>query len=309
MTPLRRALVDYLAMRRALGYRLVRAEALLGQFLTFVEARGETHLRRATAVAWATAPTGDRPSGWATQRLSLVRGFATYLHTLDPATEIPATDLLSGRARRATPYLYTDDEVRALVAAATGAFRPAHRVATVQTLIGLLAVTGLRVGEAIALDQHDLQRDDGVLVVRSGKFGKARELPLHGTTITALTQYLDRPDRPRTTPATPALLVSAVGTRLILCNVQYAFRTVIRRVGLQPRSTACRPRLHDLRHRFAVCTLLEAYRQGLDPQTRLARLATYLGHVDPKHTYWYLSAAPELLQLAGDRLERAIGGV
>jgi integrase len=309
MTPLRHALANYLAMRRALGYRLVRAEKLLGQFVTYVEGRGDTHLRTETAVAWATEPTGDHPSGWASQRLSLVRGFATHLHTLDPATEIPSTDLLAGRARRATPYLYTDEDVAALIAAAPATLRTAHRVATYQTLIGLLAITGLRVGEAIAIDRDDFQMGDGLLIVRHGKFGKSRELPLHPTAVAALTQYLHRPNRPRSAAPTPALFVSAVGTRLLLCNVQHTFRTLVRRVGLQPRSATCRPRLHDLRHRFAVCTLLDAYRQGHDPQTRLARLATYLGHVDPKQTYWYLSAAPELLQLAGDRLERALGGV
>lgn len=308
MTPWRHALSEYLAMRRALGYRLVRAETLLGQFLSYVEARGDRHLRTETAVAWATEPTGDQPSGWATQRLSLVRGFATYLHTRDPLTEVPSTDLLAGRARRATPYLYTDDEIVALIAAAPATLRTAHRVATYQTLMGLLAITGLRVGEAIALDRDDFQKGDGLLVVRHGKFDKARELPLHPTAVTALDQYLHRPDRPPGATRTSALFVSAAGTRLFLCNVQQTFRTLIRRVGLQPRSATCRPRLHDLRHRFAVCTLLEAYRQGHDPQTRLARLATYLGHVDPKHTYWYLSAAPELLHLAGDRLERASEG-
>jgi integrase len=308
MTPLRQALAAYLAMRRALGYQLIRAEKLLGQFLTYVEARGETHLRTETALAWATQPTGDQPSGWATQRLSLVRGFATHLHTLDPATEVPAADLLAGRARRATPYLYTDDEIVALIAAAPAALRRAHRVATYQTLFGLLAITGLRVGEAIALDRDDFHASDGLLIVRHGKFGKSREVPLHPTTVSVIEQYLQRADRPRSLRSTPALFASTAGTRLILCNVQHAFRALVRRVGLRARSATCRPRLHDLRHRFAVCTLLDAYRDGHDPQTRLARLATYLGHADPKDTYWYLSAAPELLRLANDRLERPIGG-
>jgi len=308
MTPLRQALAEDLAMRRALGYRLARAEKLLGQFVAYVEARGETHLRTETALAWATRPTGDQPSGWASQRLGLVRGFATHLHTLDPATEIPAPDLLAGRARRATPYLYTDDEIVALMTAAPAALRTAHRVATDQTLIGLLAITGLRVGEAITLDRDDFDANDGLLIVRHGKFGKSRALPLHSTTVGVLEQYLHRADRPRSLTPTPALFVSCAGTRLFLCNVQHAFRVLVRRVGLRPRSATCRPRLHDLRHRFAVCTLLDAYRADHDPQTRLARLATYLGHADPKDTYWYLSAAPELLRLASARLERPIGG-
>ena len=307
MTPLRQALADYLAMRRALGYQLARTEKLLGQFLTYLEDLGEAHLRIETALAWATRPTGTDPSGWACQRLSVVRCFAAHLHTINPATEIPPADLLRSRAHRATPYLYTDEEVAALIGAAL-ALRTSHRVATYRTLIGLLVVTGMRVGEAIALDRDDFDPGQGLLIVRRGKFGKSRELPLHQSAVTALDQYLHRDDRPRSAAHTPALFVSTTGTRLFLCNVQETFRRLVRRVGLKPHSTACRPRLHDLRHRFAVCTILDAYRQGQDPEVRLSLLATYLGHVDPKHTYWYLSAAPELLQLAGDRLERHLGG-
>ena len=292
MTCLRQALADYLAMRRALGYCLARGEKLLGQLLTYLEDRAETRLRTETALAWATLPAGTDPSWWAS-RLTVVRSFATYLHTVDPATEIPPADLLRARAPRATPYLYTDEDVVALLAAASG-LRTAHRVATYRTLIGLLAVTGMRVGEAVALDRHDFDSQQGTLTVRQGKGGKSRALPLHPTATSAVRQYLDRPDRP-VVRNTAALLVSTAGTRLLLCNVQQTFRTLVRRAGLLPHSAACRPRLHDLRHRFAVCT-------------RLALLATYLGHGDPKYTYWYLSAAPELMRLATDRLERHLGG-
>ncbi len=306
MTPLRQALVDYLAVRRALGYGLARAEKLLAQFLTYLEDRRETHLCTETALAWATLPTRADPTWWA-ERLGIVRGFAAHVRTIDPTTDIPSADLLRARARRATPYVYTDDEVAALISAAA-ALRTPHRVATYRTFVGLLAVTGMRVGEAIALDRDDLDVGQGLLVVRRGKFGKSRELPLHPSAVTALTQYLDREDRPRSAAHTPALFVSTAGTRLIFCNVQQTFRTLVRRAGLKPHSAACRPRLHDLRHRFAVRTVLDAYRQGQTAEARLPLLSTYLGHVDPKHTYWYLSAAPELLQLAGERLQHHLGG-
>lgn len=183
-----------------------------------------------------------------------------------------------------------------------------HRTATYRTLIGLLAVTGMRIGEAIGLDRDDFDAVGGVLTIRHGKFGKSRELPLHPSTVAALGDYLRRSDRPRRPPNTPALFVSPAGTRLLYTNVQNTFHKLVCRVGIAPRSAACRPRLHDLRHGFAVRTLLDAYRDGCDPGRRLALLSTYLGHVDPGKTYWYLSAAPELLQLAGDRLERHIGG-
>jgi len=307
MTSLRHALADDLAMRRALGDQLARAERLLAQFLTYVEDLGETHLRTDTAFAWATLPTGTNPSGWASQRLSAVRGFAAHLHTIDPATEVPPPDLRRWRARRATPYLYTDEEVAALIASAA-TLRTSHRVATYQTLIGLLVVTGMRVGEAIALDRDDFDVDHGVLIVRRAKFGKSRERPLHTSAVTAVDQSLHREDRPRPAARTSALLVSTAGTRLLICTVQQTFRTVVRRAGLTPHSATCRPRLHDVRHRFAVCTFLDAYRQGQAPDARRSLLSTYLGHVDPKNTYWYLSAAPELLQLAGDRLQRHLGG-
>jgi len=307
MTPLRQALTDYLAMRRALGYQLARAEKLLGQFLAFLEHQGETHVRTDSAVAWATQPTGTSPRAWAAMRLSVVRRFAQHLSTFDPATEIPPTDLLPWRARRATPYLYTSDELIALMTAAT-TLRTSHRVATYQTLIGLLAVTGMRGGEAIALDRHDFDVEAGLLIVRHGKFGKARELPLHPSAVAAVNQYVHRQDRPHAAARTSALLVSTAGTRLLVCNVQRTFRTLVRGAGLQPHSTACRPRLHDLRHRFAVCTFLDTYREGKDPEARLSLLSTYLGHVDPTYTYWYLSAAPELLQLAADRLQQRFGG-
>ena len=187
MSPLRQALSDYLAVRRALGYKLERAEKLLAQFLSYVEHRGEEHLRIATMVAWATLPVGADRS-WSSQRLSVVRGFASHMHAIDPATEVPPADLLPWRRCRATPYLYSDDDVATLIAAAA-TLRTPHRVATYQTLIGLLAVTGMRVGEALALDRGDIDRTQSVLTIRRSKFGKSRELPVHPSTADAMCQY------------------------------------------------------------------------------------------------------------------------
>ena len=306
MTFLRQALADYLAMRRAMGYRLDGPEKLLALFLTYLEERGETRLRTDTALAWATLPAGKAPNWWWRSRLTVVRRFATYVHTIDPATEIPSADLLPARTPRATPYLYTDEDIAALLAA-TSRLYTAHRRETYRTLLGLLVVTGMRVGEALALDRRDFDAEQGLVTVRQGKLGKSRALPLHPTAATAVKQYLRRPRRPAARHAA-ALFVSTTGNRLPYYDVQRTFRLLVRRAGLTPQSAACRPRLHDIRHRFAVCTLLDAYQQDQDPEGRLALLATYLGHVDPKHTYWYLSAAPELMQRAADRLERHPGG-
>jgi integrase len=303
--PLRTGLADYLALRRALGYRLARPEKLLGQFLDHLEQADEARITVAAALNWARQPAGgDSNSGsnWWAYRLSAVRGFATYLHALDPAHEVPAAELLPQRPHRARPYLYSDADITALIAA-TSSLRTPLRRATFATLIGLLAVTGIRVGEAIALDCGDVDLAAGQLVVRHGKFGKTRQLALHPTTVAALRRYQRLRDRLAPQTGTPALLVSTAGTRLRYCNVHHAFHRLVGLAGLAPRAGSCRPRIHDLRHSFAVAAMLDAYAAGQDGQTRLTLLSTWLGHVHPGSTYWYLSASPELMGLAGQRLE------
>lgn len=196
--------------------------------------------------------------------------------------------------------------------AATGMLRWPLRVATYRTLVGLLAVTGMRVGEAIGLDRQDIDLGRGLLVVRQGKFGKfgkSRELPLHPSTTAALEDYLRLKDRLCPQASTPAVFISTAGTRLLYCNVHWTWQRLTKHAGLAPRSSACRPRIHDLRHSFAFRCLLDAYATGEDGQRRLTLLSTYLGHVDPAGTYWYLSASPELLALAGQRLEQHLAGL
>ena len=305
MNQLYQALTDYLSVRRALGYKLERDEKLLAQFLTYLADRGQQYISTATALDWATLPAGGHRRWWS-NRLTVVRGFAAYVRTIDPTTEVPPTDLLPSRPCRATPYLYSEEEIATLLTAMVTLSTP-HRAATYRSLIGLLAVTGMRVGEAIALDRSDFDSIIGLLIIRKGKFGKSRELPLHPSTVDALQCYLNRRDRPHSATNTAALFVSTAGTRLLYCNVHLTFSRLVRRVGLKPRSASCRPRLHDFRHGFAISTLLDSYRDGGDPATRLPLLSTYLGHIDPARTYWYLSAAPELLALAGGRLERHLG--
>lgn len=308
MSPLRQALADYLTMRRALGYKLDKTERLLGQFVSFAEDRGEAHIRTETALAWATSPSGAEAI-WFSRRLAEVRLFARHLHGIDPKTEVPPADLLPARTRRATPYLYTSQEISDLMRATT-ILRGSHVQSTYRTLIGILAATGMRVGEAIGLDHDDFDAVHGTLTVRKGKFGKSRELPLHPTTVAALDDYLRRDDRPRQA-GTPALLTSSAGRRLRYGNVQPTFQKLLHHCGIAPRSATCRPRIHDVRHSFAVNTIIDGYRAGEfgagDPGSRLAILSIYLGHADPGDTYWYLSAAPELLGLAGERLERHLG--
>jgi integrase len=299
-------LADYLALRRALGYRMARPQKLLGQFLDHLDQVGADTVTVAVALDWARLPTGGDQTWWA-YRLSVVRGFAGYLHALDPTHEVPAADLLPHRPRRASPYLYSEADIAGLIAA-TGSLRSPLRRATFATLIGLLAVTGMRVGEAIALDRGDVDLAVGRLTVRYGKFGKARELTLHASTVEALRRYQRLRDRLAPATGTPALFVSLAGTRLIYCNVHHAFHQLARRAGLTPRSASCRPRIHDLRHSFAVQSMLDAYAAGQDGQTRLTLLSTWLGHVHPASTYWYLSASPELMAIAAGRLDAHLAG-
>jgi integrase/recombinase XerD len=214
--------------------------------------------------------------------------------------------LLPGRGRRAVPYLYSDRDLTALLRE-TATLKTPLRTATMRTLIGLLAVTGIRLGEALSADDEDFDAQSGVLLVRHGKFGKQRLLPLHPSTVTALNAYRELRDAWFLTPASPALLVSQAGTRLLIFNVGLTFARLARRAGLVPRSPSCRPRPHDLRHTFAVRTLLGWYRDGGDIDARLPLLSTYLGHVSPKNTYWYLDAAPELMAQAAQRLQAAGG--
>ena len=306
MSSLEQHLSEYLAVRRAMGYKLARAGKLLPQFTAWMAERDQRLITSKLALEWATSPPATA-SNWHRHRLTVVRGFALHLHAIDLSHEVPAADLLPSRPRRAVPYLYTDAEILALMDSA-GVIPTPHRAATMRTLIGLLAVTGMRVGEAIRLDCSDIDPANELLIVHDSKFGKSREVALHPSTITALRSYLARRDRPVPSEPTAAVFTSAAGTRLSYCNVHLAFKRIVAHAGLQPRSINCRPRPHDLRHTFAVNTLLDAYRTSENPATTLPLLSTYLGHVHPGSTYWYLQAAPELLALASDRLERHLQG-
>lgn len=303
MSPLEQSLADYLRIRRALGYKLERGEKLLSQYLAHLEALGQDRVTIENALGWARMPAAGSGSWWAF-RLSVVRGFATYLHALDPAHEVPPADVLPHRPRRAIPYLYSDREITALIAA-TDRLRGELRQATYRTVIGLLAVTGMRVGEAIRLDRQDLDLGRRVLTVRESKFGKSRELPLHSSTVKALRGYLRVREAHHHADVSDALLISPAGTRLIYCNVHATFRQLRRDAGLKPRSTGCRPRIHDLRHRFAVRTLLS----GIGPASRCnldSRCSPPIsGTSTPRTPTGILSAAPELLRIASQRLEDA----
>lgn len=304
--PLRASLRDYLAVRRSLGFKLTRDGLLLEQFISFCEQAGAGRVTNEVALAWVTAPAQASPA-WLRMRLSVVRGFAGYLQATDPATEVPSTGSLPVR-RRPIPYLYSDTDIAALMAAARTLRRPLS-AATYETIIGLLDVTGMRIGEAIRLDRVDVSFPDALLTIRDSKFGKSRQLPIQPSTVTALRRYARRRDALSPAPAEPSFFVHPAGNRLCYNSVQAMFHTLVRRAGLAARSPGPHPRLHGLRHSFAVATLAGWYRDGLDVGSRLPLLATWLGHADPKWTYWYLTASPELLRLASERLEASPGNL
>lgn len=306
MVTIRQHAEQYLAMRRALGFKLDTFGRRLLSFVSYLEARGQRVLTTEAAVAWAIdTPRNASQAHWS-ERLMVIRIFARHLAALDPATEIPAADVLRIRRPRVAPHLFTPTQITALLDA-TDALRPALRAATYRTLIGLLAVTGLRDGEACRLDRADVDLDDGMLTVRNTKFGKDRLVPLHDTTVDALRLYGQLRDELCPAPKTPAFFVSTRGTRLT-SDITKVFASVRDAAGITAPAGQRRPRPHDLRHSFAVATLLDWYREGVDVQARLPQLSTYLGHVDPKSTYWYLTGAPELFALAANRIEHTFGG-
>jgi integrase/recombinase XerD len=304
MSGLADAVAEYLRVRRAMGHKLARAEELLGQFVAHLDAVGATTVTVENAVAWATTPAGAGQA-WMGIRLGVVRSFAAWLQARDPSAEVPPPDALGPRRiRRAVPYLYTDAEIAVLMETAGRMSRGLQRH-TFPALIGLLAVTGMRLSETIGLDRDHVLWDEARLLIQGAKFGKSRYIALHPSSLEALAYYARRRDRLVRVPRSPSFFVSNTGTRLISQNVQRRFRLVAQRSGLVPRSERCRPRLHDFRHRLAVRTLTDWYAAGLDIEPRLPLLATHLGHNDPRSTYWYLTATPELLALAAGRLDQA----
>lgn len=299
---------EYLAVRRAVGFKLVQTERLLTSFVSFADTEGATTVTVDLALRWATLPATASAPWWAS-RLCVVRCFARHLSSIDPATEVPPLDALPrvpAASTRATPYLYTQAEVAALMRAADRK-RFSFTTTTCRTVIGLLSVTGMRVGEALRLDDRDIDWDQGLLVVRQSKFDRSRHLPLHPSTIDALAGYVAERDARFPKPRSPAVFVAWRGGRLSYGGIRWHFDQLVRTAGLTPRSSRCRPRLHDFRHRFASATLEEWYRSGVDVAAKLPILSTYLGHVDPASTYWYLSDTPELLDLAAARLEAQLG--
>jgi integrase len=308
MSPIHKAVEDYLALRRRLGFKLHMEGRWLQQLAVFLVQRGSCRITTRLALEWATQPAHALPAHQA-RRLSVVRTFAQYRAAHDPRTEVPPLGLLAHRYQRKQPYIYTDDEIgRLLQAARQLPSQTGLRSRTYTTLLGMLVVTGMRISEVVGLDRDDVDLTKAVLTIRKTKFGKSRLVPLHPSTQRALKRYADDRDRILQKPMTTSFLRGDHGGRLTVNVVEQTFVKLSRQVGLRGPSDRRGPRLHDLRHRFAVRTLMRWYRTGVDVERHLPELSTYLGHAHPTDTYWYLSAVPELMRLVVKRLEQRSAG-
>jgi len=296
---------DYLRLRRALGFKLKEEERLLGQLVGYLEDAGATTVTSDLAIGWARLPVGVHPNHWS-KRLRVARGFAAYVQTLDPATEIPPPDIFPHRRQRATPYLFSQQDICRLLAEARRLRHPI-RAASYEALFGLLAVSGMRIGEAVALEREDVDLDTGLITIRKAKGDRARLVPLHLTATEALRRYASERDRLCPRARSRAFFLSSAGTPVHPNALRQTFREIMTRIGV--RTEAVQPRVHDLRHRFAVQTLIDWHRSDVNIDERIPALSTYLGHVSPADTYWYLSASPELMALAADRLADRFGGM
>jgi integrase/recombinase XerD len=296
---------DYLAMRRALGFKLQRHEAHLLDFVAFMQRHRARRITGKWMVRWVRENPSTDPS-YQGLRFSAVRSFAIYHSTVDPRTEVPPADLMPRTRGRNRFYLYSDQEIQRLLAET---LKPRVGATSISrwvryTLYGLLSATGLRIGEALRLNVADVDLDQGILTIRDSKFGKSRLVPIHTSTRTALRRYLRRRNDYFNRRAIEPFFVSRYGTRMLHNDAWKSLVRLSRKIGLRGPTDRRGPRLHDFRHRAAVQAMLRCYRSGADPERRLPVLSTYLGHGDLRHTYWYLHQNPALMKQAVGRLER-----
>jgi integrase/recombinase XerD len=303
MSPLTRHLEDYLRLRRALGFKLEREGQLLTQFVAYLKTVGASTITSDLAIAWAGQPADATPNQRA-KRFSVVRTFAVYLHTIDPSAQIPPAGVFPTRRHRPAPYLWSQRDIGRLLNGARALPSPL-RAATHETLFGLLAATGMRGGEAHGLPRDNVDLGQGLITIREAKFDRSRLVPLHPTTTQALRRYALLRDRLCPNRRAETFFLSTAGTGLLRAGVGATFRQITTDIGV--RTATVRPRIHDLRHSFAVHTLLRWMSSGVDLDVAMPRLSTYLGHIAPADTYWYLSAAPELMELAAQRLHTRSG--
>ena len=304
MNTLRSMLIDYLAMRRALGYKLQSEGTGLATFISYLESVGADHITTEVALNWALLPAVVQPVQQA-RRLGFIRAFARYCSAIDPRTQIPSVGLIHCVRLRPLPHFFSDDDIERLLQAALE-LPPdgGMRRWTFHCLFGLLSVSGLRIGEARALTFADVDLQEAILTIRSTKFGKSRLVPLHPSAVEVLADYMRRRQALGAALACDHVFINNRGAPLSRDQSLDTFQRLLKKIGVTEQRAGRRPHLHDLRHRFALQSLLQWYRDGQDVERRLPVLSAYLGHTEVRDTYWYLSARPELMNLAQERLER-----
>lgn len=301
MSVLSDRLVDYLSMRRGLGFKLTSEGTALASFVEFMECNNATRITIELALSWATLPKNVKANHWY-RRLSFVRNFATYCHAFDQCSQIPPPQLLPVCKQRSSPYFFSDAEIEKLLQQSLSQEVSAGVSGkTTHCILSLLCTTGLRISEALRLDVADLDTDQGVLHVRVSKFGKSRLIPMHPSVVALLQGYLSSHKSVTEVVEPAALFRNAKAQRVSYDSIYRRFRRLSKTLPDQPGRR--RPKLHDLRHRFAVKTLLNWYHDGTDIDRWLPVLSTYMGHVEVRDTYWYISACPELMDAARSRLE------
>lgn len=309
MNTLSEALTEYLLLRRSLGYKLQNVGQTLPGFITYLESHNADVITEELALAWALDTPKAHARTSSARRLSMTRVFARYRYWSDPRTQVPRIGLLREPRTRATPYIYSIDEILDLLDAALR-MEPRYKSGDLlpwvyHCLFGLLSVTGMRLGEACNLKIKDCDLDSAILTIRHAKHGKQRLIPIHETTQVVLADYLQRRARHwQNRSVSDFLFVSSWGLRLDQSQIIRAFHTLSRQIGLRGETDSHGPRLHDLRHRFATTTLINWYRNDLDPARLLPVLSAFLGHTNIADTQWYLEATPELMNEAMSRLER-----
>lgn len=305
---LQEALQDYLALRRGLGFKLISEGKALASFIAFLDRNHQDTITTELALVWAKLPATVHPARWA-RRLSIVRGFARYCRAMDQTSEVPPCELLQLSYPRPSPYLFSDDDIQKLLQASLQCSEENHFFTkTLHCLFGLLSVTGLRINEALALTMDDVDLETGVLTIRNTKFGKSRLIPLHRTTINALISYREeRESELAGNGSPPYWFMNKQKEQLGDGCVRYRFNKLIKSIGLNNQTCSHRPHLHDIRHYFARSVLITWYLNGQDVERCLPTLSAYLGHVETRDTYWYLSACPALMNEAVVRLERQWG--
>lgn len=309
MMTLREEAKEYLKLRRALGFKLVKEESFLMDFTSYMDRENAPYIKIELALRWAKKPKNALPAYWST-RLSVIRRFSFYVNSKDSHNAVIPDRLLPYSYQRRNPYIYHDDEILKLLQACKSLkYKNGLRKHTYYTLFGLLTVTGLRVSEIISLNRNDIDLTKGILTIRNTKFRKSRLIPVHKSTLQVLRNYSRLRDQMHPKVKEGSFFLSDQGTCLTWDAVRWTFIHLSHQIGLRRPTDSHGPRIHDMRHSFAVKTIIQWYRDGIDVESHIPLLSTYLGHKKPSDTYWYLSAIPKLVGLVGARLEKQLGGL